>query len=291
MNTADIALAVAVSFFWGLNFVVAKLGLTELPPMAMMTARFALVTLLLVPFVRAPVGRMREIAILSFTFGLVHFSLMFTGLQYVDAGVAALAIQIQVPFAALLAAVLYGDRPGWRRTVGMVVAIAGVAIVVGRPDEGSELWAVGLIVLSALVWAVANIQMQRLSDLNGFTVNGWLALFALPQLAAASLVLESGQWQVMQQAGWLGWGSVAYQAVIVVVLCYGVWYRLLRRYGVGMVMPYTVLVPVFGVIAGAVLLSEPLTWNVIVGGIMTITGVGIIVIRRPRLTENTPRTG
>lgn len=291
MSTADIALAVAVSFFWGLNFVVAKLGLTELPPLAMMTARFALVAILLVPFIRAPFGRMKEIAILSFTFGLVHFSLMFTGLQYVDAGVAAIAIQIQVPFAALLAAVLYGDRPGWRRTLGMVVAIAGVAVLIGRPDGDSELWALGLIVLSALVWAIANIQMQRLSDMSGFTVNGWVALFALPQLALASLVLESGQWEVVRQAGWLGWASVAYQAVVVVVLCYGLWYGLLRRYGVGLVMPYTILVPVFGVIAGTVLLSEPLTWNVIVGGVMTITGVGIIVIRRPRLTENTPRTG
>lgn len=107
--------AILVMVLWGLNFPVAKIGLEQFPPLAMMALRFTVVAALVVPFVKMPRGRIREIALLSFTLGFLHFSLMFSGLQYVDAAVAAVTIQIQVPFAAVLGMVLFGDTLGWRR--------------------------------------------------------------------------------------------------------------------------------------------------------------------------------
>ncbi len=289
MTLADGLVGLLIAFFWGLNFAISKAGLEQFPPILMISLRFALVAMLLVPFVPMPRGRMKEIAFFSITLGLLHFSLMFSGLAQVDAAVAAITIQIQVPFAALLSAILFRDPPGWRRMLGMALAIAGVAILAGEPRTSSVLWAVGLIVAAALIWAVSNIQMKKLADVDGFALNGWMALLAAPQLLLTSLLIERGQWAAITSADLLDWGSVAYQGVIVVILGYGLWYRLLRRYSVNQVMPFTLLVPLFGVLSGVLFLGEAQTWPLAAGGMATIIGVAIIVLRRPKLVEQKSR--
>ena len=289
MRLADFLVGLMITVFWGMNFAVSKLGLAQFPPLLMIALRFAVVAVLLVPFLPMPRDRMREIALYAVTLGLLHFSLMFNGLARVDAAVAAITIQIQVPFAALLSAILLKDPPGWRRLLGMALAIGGVAILAGEPRSSSALWAIGLIVAAALVWAVSNIQMKQLADVDGFALNGWMALMATPLLLLASLILESGQWQAMADADWRGWGSVVYQALIVVILGYGLWYRLLRRYSVNQVMPFTLLVPLFGVLSGVVFLGEAVTWALAIGGLTTVAGVAIIVFRRPRLVDQKTR--
>ncbi len=285
MKLADILVGLMIAFIWGMNFAVSKTGLTQFPPLLMIALRFALVAALLIPFFPMPRDRIKEIALYSVTLGLLHFSLMFNGLARVDAAVAAITIQIQVPFAALLSAVLLRDPPGWRRLLGMALAIGGVTILAGEPRTSSALWAIGLIVAAALVWAISNLQMKRLADIDGFAVNAWMALLATPQLLLASLLIEEGQLAAIVSAGWLGWGAIAYQSVVVVILGYGLWYQLLRRHTVNQVMPFTLLVPLFGVLSGVVFLGEAVTWALAVGGAATITGVGIIVFRRPRLVE------
>ena len=75
---------------------------------------------------------------------------------------------------------------------------------------------------------------------------------------------------------------MVYQAVLVVVVGYGVWTWLLRQYEINQAMPITLLVPLVGVLSGVVFLGESLTLPLILGGLLTIVGVGIILIRRPR---------
>lgn len=77
--------------------------------------------------------------------------------------------------------------------------------------------------------------------------------------------------------------SVAYQAVFVVGIGYGAWYWLLKRYAVNQVMPFMLLMPVFGVASGVAFLDKPVTLAPVGGAALTILGVGIIIIRRPKL--------
>jgi O-acetylserine/cysteine efflux transporter len=285
MKPRDLVLVLIVMVIWGLNFVVAKWGLTQFPPIFMMGLRFAVVAALLLPFVRIPKKQLRGIALLSFTLGCVHFSLMFTGLQGTDAAAAAIAIQIQVPFAALIAAVVLKDRLGWRRAGGMALAFVGVVIMAGEPRLSGNLLPLGLIIAASFMWAVANVQIKQLGAVDGFALNAYLGLFAAPQLFLTSALLETGQIAALRSADWVGWSAVAYMAILVTVISYVMWFRVLRRYTVNQAMPFTLLVPVLGVLSAALLLDEPLTWRVILGGVATIAGVAVIVLRRPRLAE------
>ncbi len=63
----------------------------------------------------------------------------------------------------------------------------------------------------------------------------------------------------------------------------GVWYRLLRRYDLNQAMPFMLLIPLFGVASGVIFPAEQPTPALIAGGLLTVAGVGVIVLRRPRL--------
>lgn len=291
MSARDIAGLLLVALVWGVNFAVVKAGLAELPPVFFVALRFAAVALVLVPFVRLPRQKLGRLVLLSMTLGGLHFSLMFVGLRDLDVATAAIAIQLQVPFAAILAAVFLDDRLGWRRLAGMAIAFAGVALIAGEPRIGGNLMPLALVVSAALVWAVANIQIKALGDIDVFALSAWVAVLAAPQLFVASLLLEDGQWTALAAAGWAAWGSIAYQVVLVTILGYGIWYWNMQRHAVNQVMPFTLLVPLFGVLSGIVFFDERLTGPMIAGGLATIAGVAVVVIRRPRVVAPSTKGG
>jgi O-acetylserine/cysteine efflux transporter len=281
MKPFDLFLAIVVMLIWGINFVVAKFGLAELPAILLMAMRFGTVALVLIPFVRVPRGRLKGILLLSFSLGTVHYAFMFTGMARLDAGTTAVLTQLQVPFSALIAALLYGEKLGWVRATGMAVAFAGVAIMMGEPRLTTDVVAVGFVIFATLVWALANIQIKELGPVDGFSLNAYLGLFAAPQLLITSLVLESDHRAVLAQADWTAVAfAVFYLAVIVQIVSYAIWYRLLRLYPVNQVMPITLLCPVLGVLSGVVLLGERLTWPIVIGGAATLAGVAIIMLWR-----------
>ncbi|WP_119166964.1 DMT family transporter [Algihabitans albus] len=279
----DVAAFVLVMAIWGFNFAVVKTALETFPPIFMTALRFAMVAAVLLPFVAIPRGHFLGVFLVSVTLGFLHFSLMFTGLDGIDASTAAIAIQLQVPFAALLAAFVFGDKLGWRRALGMATAFAGVAVIAGEPRMAGSYLSLGLVVTAAMIFAISNIQVKKLGTLNGWTVAGWMSFFAVPQLFAASLLLEDGQIEALRAADWLAWGCIVYNAIVVMVIGYGLWYRLLRRYEVNTAMPFTLLVPLFGVMTGVLVLGETLDLSLILGGLLTIVGVGIIILRRPKV--------
>jgi len=292
MKFIDLAGLVTVALVWGVNFAVGKAGVLIMPPIAFVSLRFLAVALVLLPFLRWPPPRWRELLLLSVVLGVVHFSLMFSGLVALDISTASIAIQLQVPFAAMLAAYFFSERLGWRRLTGMAIAFAGVVLIAGEPRLEGNLLPLFLVITAACVWAFANILIKRLGDDVGvWPLNGWIALLAVPQTALLSALTEENQIAAIIAGGWELAAWIVYQALLVTVFGYGVWYSCMRRYSVNQVMPFTLLVPLFGVLSGVVFFDDRLTWPMIVGGIGTILGVAIITIRRPRVLAPSTKAG
>lgn len=281
MKPVDALLVVVVMALWGVNFVFGKWAVAELPPIFAIALRFSLVAALLLPFVRTPWADLKRIALLSLTLGCVHFSVFFTGVSGLDAGLGAIVAQSQVPFATLLGAILYRDYPGWRRWTGMLLAFVGIWLAAGEPRMGGGAFYIGLCLAGSFAWAVANFQIKALSHVDGFALNAYMALFAVPMQLAVSFSIESGHWQKMQAASLHAWFGVVFMAVVISVCTYWIWYRMIRRYEVNLVMPYSLLVPVFGVLSGVTISGDPLGWRTVAGCLLTVAGVGIITIRRP----------
>ncbi|MBL6935883.1 MAG: EamA family transporter [Alphaproteobacteria bacterium] len=277
MKPVHIFLMILAMACWGFNFVVIKTGLPELPPLLMLALRFSLVAVLLVPFMRPPTGRIVEIARISMILGFFHFGLLFWGLTQVEAALGAVVIQLQLPFAVIMAILLLNERPSTASLIGTAIAFAGVILIGSRAEfQGNGVYLL-LIVLAAAGWAFSNIPIKRLGPINVFTLNGWISLFAAPQLLALSLMLESGQGEALMTAGWRGYGAVAYMALISTIAVYGMWYYLLGKYPMSQIVPYTLVAPLAGILGGTMILGEELTEMMVLGAAATLAGVAIIV--------------
>jgi O-acetylserine/cysteine efflux transporter len=276
-----LGLILMVLCFWGFNFAMVKVGLRDLPPFMLTSLRFFAVALLLTPFVKPPRGRWRDMLVISMLLGVAHFALMFNGLTGLDASTAAISIQLQVPFASLLAAIFMKDKLGWRRALGMLIAFAGVVIIAGEPRLDGQYVYLGMVISAACLWAVANLVIKMQRPMDGMTLLAWMSVFASPCLLALSFVFEDNQWEALSNIGFDGIYAVVYQSLFVVVIGYGVWYHLLRQYSLNVMMPFTLLLPPIGVLSGVVVLGERLSITFLIGAAVTVVGVAIILIRRP----------
>ena len=255
MNPFHLFLAVAVMLVWGCSFVVAKLAISEMPPLLFMGIRYIMTSVLLLPF-------------------------MLRGLLRVDAAISVMLMQAQVPFAALLAVMYFRERVGWRAAVGMLVAFSGVFLLVGEPQTASAPFSAGLIVVAAFLWAVSAIQVKRLGVFDPFALNGWIALFAAPQMLIASFIIENGHREALVDIVPTVWFGFAYLILAVTVFGYGVWYWLLQHYEINRALPLTLLTPVFGFVAGVWFLDESAEFTRLLGALIVLVGVGAIVIQR-----------
>lgn len=285
LSVLDWTAAWAVVLIWALNFIVGKLGVMQIPPLLLMALRFAVVAVLLIPFMKPLPGRWPTVVALSVVLGVLHFGLMFSGLRGIDAGPAAIAIQLTVPFSALLALAFYRERLGLWQLAGMLVAFIGVYLLAGNSPRAPSLPHFLMVVAAAFAWAFANVLIKRLGPVNPFTLNAWVALLACPQLLLMSLLLEDGQAMAVQAAGWQVWGAIAYMAIGSSIIAYGLWYHLIGKHAMNSIVPMTLLSPVLAVALAVPLLGEAVTSSVLIGGAVTLTGVAMIQFLRPRLPE------
>ena len=280
----DLMLGLLVIAIWALNIIVIKVGVAELPPLLMTTLRFMLVAALLVPFYPVARAQLPFLLLLSITFGSLHFALLFIGLGQAEAGTGALLVQMGTPFATLLAVVFLKETLGAKRIAGLLLSFAGVIVLAGGPTLPSPL-PLTILLLSAFGWAVSQLLIKRGPPIAPLALAGWVALFAIPQVALGSWLFETGQWQAIQQASWRGWGAVVYTAVMSSIVAYGIWYALLRRHPVNRVVPMTLLVPVLAVGLGALLMGDSLGIHKLLGGGLVVAGIALIVLnvdqRRP----------
>ncbi|MED5458333.1 MAG: EamA family transporter, partial [Pseudomonadota bacterium] len=277
MPLRDLLLGLLVMVIWSLNIIVIKVGVAELPPLLMTTLRFILVAALLVPFYPVARAQLPFLVLLSITFGSLHFALLFIGLGQAEAGTGALLVQMGTPFATLLAVVFLKEKLGPKRLAGLLLSFAGVVVLAGGPTLPSPL-PLTILLLSAFGWAVSQLLIKRGPPIAPLALAGWVALFAVPQVALASWLFEQNQWQAIAQASWLGWGAVAYTAIMSSIAAYGIWYALLRRHPVNRVVPMTLLTPVFAVGLGVLLMDDPLGVHKLVGGGLVVAGIALIVL-------------
>ena len=281
MPIRDLLLALCVPLIWGLGFTFAKAGLGEFPPLFLMGMRFCLTALVLVWFVGIPRGHLWAICWIALIGATLQYGLTFTGLSLTDASLAVIVVQLEVPFATLLAMLVFRERPGWQCLIGILVAFAGVVLIAGQPDLRGELWPMFLVMAGAFTWAVGQIMVKRLGvAVGGFALIAWVGVFAGPQMIVASLLIESGHAEALRSATWVGWGTVIYLGLVMTALGYGIWFRVLARNPVSQVMPVLLLLPVFGVIGSIVILGERPGPSVLLGGAIVIAGVSMIVLKR-----------
>lgn len=283
MKFTDALLAITIALVWGINFVAAKFGLQHFPPMMLMGLRFAIVALCLVPFYLRGDTPHKAILPMAFVYGLAYHALAFTGLwKGLSVGAGVITVQMHVPFTALLGIWWLKDPLGWRRTAGMAIAFIGLVIVVGSPSVMEHIEGFILVLMSAVCWAVYNIQVKQLK-IPVLRYLAWFSCYSAIFLIGGSLIIEQPTAALFTNIPYTAIGSLAYMAVLTTIVGLGLWSHLIGIYSVHQVTPFSMLAPVFGVIGASLMLHEPISMNILIGGTITIIGVTVIALRRPAL--------
>ena len=282
MTFRDTLLALSVPLLWGLGLTFSKVAVTEFPPILLMTLRFALTACLLVWFVPIPRNLLKQIFWIAMVSAAIQYGLTFYGLKMLDASTAALVIQLEVPFLAILGAVILKESVGVKRVAGIIIAFAGVAVIAGEPRLADNQLGILLCASGAFTWAVGQVMIRRLGTVGGFMLIAWVAVFATPQLFVASLIVEGNPVPAIMAASWKVWAVVLYLGIIMTAVGYGIWYNLIGRLPVNQVGPFLLLLPVVAVVGSVTLLGETLTWWLVGGGVAILSGVSLIVLENSR---------
>lgn len=289
MTAKDIGLAVLVQVIWGVGFTLMKPTMGAFPPLLFIALVYGVIALAVTPLTgrgRTPFAWMMLIAALG---GSAQSCLLAFGLNLLPATTSNLLLQLTVPFAILMSWAARIDRPSLRNGLGSLVAMAGVAIVIGAPDATKSVLGIAAITLGALSWATAQILIRLRCKDSGPVFYAAMARHACPQALLASLVLEEDQLGWLARATAQDWAALVAIALIGFAGGYMLWYKLLVRNRIDQLLPFSLLMPPVGVATGALALQEPLRASLLLGGAVILVGLAVIVWRSRRAAPRRPQ--
>jgi len=282
MSAKSTLIAFAIIIIWASNFLVIKTGGEAFEPLMLLAFRFFIAGLIFLPFVKWPgVYKATQIAFIGLLLGLLHQGTMFVGIQQTSTSLMSIILQTNVIIITLMAWVILKEHIGWRTWGGIFIAIIGVIILVYKPGDTGNAQGITLGFISAAFVAFANFMMKQVDSVHAPTYMVFLHLPIAPLILLASFFIEGTSW--INNAPNLNWKligfAIFYQAIILSI-SHIYWQKLMVKHKISQLMPLTLMIPVFTMIMAIVILDEEITTNIIIGGALTIAGVGLITLRK-----------
>lgn len=282
MPIRHILLALLVVAIWGFNFVVIKLSVEALPPLLAAALRFFCAALPLVFFIRPPKAHWWLVVGFGLSFGFLLYAFLNLSIAWgISAGLSSLVLQVQAFFTMGLAFLILGERPSRFQVIGALVAFGGIAVIATERLGATALLPLGMNLLAALSWGLANVLTKKAGKVDALAFTVWGALAAPLPLLALSLLVEGPDTVLAALAGF-GWreaGLIAFLAYPATLLGGAIWSWLLGRHPATTVAPFTLLVPISGLLSGYLVLGETITTIEIAGGLLVIAGLVVTLWR------------
>jgi O-acetylserine/cysteine efflux transporter len=291
MQPVHIILGLLAVAIWGVNFVVLKIALVDIPPILLTALRFSLSCLPVLFLPRPPGMRISHMIIYGLTAFLGQYVFLFVAMKLgMPAGLSSVTLQLQVFVTILLSVVLLGERPKPIQIIGGAIALAGLATIAATVGAGTTIPALAMlfIVLSASIWAVGNLTVRLAGPQAGFgTLAGvaWASLVPIIPAFALSAAVEG-------PAAWAySWATVrpisiaalGFTVVLSTWLGFAIWGKLLSTYAASVAAPFALLVPVFGGLSAYLILGETLSTQRLIGSALIFAGLAIILLPWGRL--------
>jgi drug/metabolite transporter (DMT)-like permease len=277
---------------WGSTWLFIKLGLEDLPPLTFAGIRFVIATIIVFALIlvrRVSLPRTKRdwtllavTGILSFT---LNYGLVFWGEQYISSGLAAL-LQSTLPLFGLVIAHFYlpKERMTWMKVFGVLLGVLGVGVIFSNQLQVSgkqALWGSSALVMSAFCAAYANVLVKAYGlNLQPSVLAGGQMLFGLIPLLLIGIPLEGNpinyRWTPIAVL------SLFYLAIVGTVVAFLLYYWLVHNMDVTKTMLIALVTPVTAVILGMLVLKEEMNWRTLIGGVMIMSGLALIVMRRAK---------
>ncbi|WP_285428203.1 DMT family transporter [Pseudomonas sp. lyk4-R2A-8] len=278
----------AVTMIWGGTFVAGRYLADHIDPLLAASLRFILASLALLLFMALarirlvrPTGRqLRQLALLGF-FGIFFYNLcFFYGLHYINASRASLIVALNPAVIGLASSLLFKEQLGRARIIGIALCLGGAATVIvsrnpqllqSAPNHGLG----DLLILGCVVgWGIYSLYSRELNaSLGPLQTVTWSVLLGAAMLAAATAFMGGFSLQAVSRIDLPQALSLGYLGVLGSALAYIGYYDGIRRIGATRSGVFIALNPLTAVICGALLLGEPLSAPMLMGGAVILWGI------------------
>ncbi|WP_448658922.1 DMT family transporter [Sphingomonas sp. CJ99] len=280
MPPATLALMLVINLFWAGNIIISKYIVATLgvPPFWAAGIRGFIIAVALSPWLfplPRPFGRILFIA-LAMSGG--SFGLSMVGLMTAAPSAVAIVSLLGAPLTVLLAILMLDEQVGWRRGVGIALAFGGVVTALAEPQTMRASTGLLFVLAGAVVGALGSVMMKRV-EVGAVKLQAWAGVSTGIGLMLASIVFERDQAAAGAAAGWPFWAAIATSALLVSVVAHTAYFWVLRRHDANLVAPLTLLTPVFAVMMGAWITNDPVSAQMVVGGLIAMAGVAVILVR------------
>ena len=290
LTSLEITAIVAVLVIWGVNNAAAKVATETMSPLLVGALRFVLAAACLAWFVRPPFPDWKSLAIIVVLGGPIHYGLIYLAFWLAqDVSPVSVAAQMWIPFTALFAFILLGERLSKLALGGMAVAFLGVAWMTLDPHAFEDWKAILVGIAASGCWAMTTVIARRTTSIPPLKMQGLLALVALPGLAAASAVFERDQVDQILSATPLVWVCILWAGIASSVVATSLTFWLVQRREAGRVTPYLLATPVVSIAIGWGLLGDVLTVQILVGATLTMAGVALVALAERGLRAGAAR--
>jgi drug/metabolite transporter (DMT)-like permease len=271
---------------WSFAFVAGKIGVTDCPPLILLTARFSLAGILILG-ISALRGEALSLswrdaavfAVLGLANNALYLGLGYTGLQTVSAGLGGLVVSANPVFTAVLAALFLGEALTWRKVAGLLLGVSGVSFIVWhRISVGSDSWHGILFTLASLASIVAGtILFKVLAPKGSLWVGNGVQNLAAGVVLLPFAVALSDVGDIVPSARLLG--AFAFLVLGGSILGYLLWFHLLKVCGATAASAYHFLMPPLGMLFAWMVLGEHVEIRDLLG--IVPVALGIYLVTRP----------
>jgi len=288
LDARAMAIVVGLCLLWGLGQVSIKVANRGVSPIFQAAVRSVVAAILVALWARArglPLVHRDRTLMHGLAIGLLfgsEFVFIYLGLSYTTASHSVVFLYTAPFFVAVGAHwLLPGEPLTGRKVAGLLLAFAGVMVTLwdslGRPTR-LQLAGDLMAMAGGFLWAATSLYLKRVvrTSMTPSQMLFYQLGFSAVQLCLMSLFFESRR---ILDLSPLVIGSLAYQGIIVAFASYLVWFWLIQVYPVSHVSAFTFFTPIFGVLLGGLLLSEPLTLKLLMGG--GLVTVGMILVNWP----------
>ena len=289
MSVSHVLQALLVVLIWGVNFVVIRWGLNEVPPFLLAAARFSLVVFPAIFFIKKPNVPWRWLIAYGLFNSFGQFAFLFWAMKVgMPAGLASVVHQAQVFFTLIFSVLILQQRTQVTQWLGLMIAVLGLALIAYGKNVGSaagmQMTTVGLLLnlLGAASWAMGNVVVSAMRRAGiqpePFGLVIWSSLIPIVPFLLISGLFERHVYPDWQAISWHSMVSALYLAWAATLLGYGLWSRLLSQYEPNRVAPFTLLVPVVGLLTAWLVLGERLNFWQLWGSACLLIGLAVNVL-------------
>lgn len=272
---------------WGFIFVAAKEAVTDMPPFAVLSIRFLLAAILLLPFFPKPPIPIKNIIVIALVFGVGHLGTMFWSLHLgLGSAVGIVVDQLGIPISLILAFFIFKEKPTSFAIFGILLAMLGTYILADTPNISSNPIAFWLMVITSFFWAYYCILLKKFQSPSPLGLIAWLSLFSFIMHFILSMLFETNQLASLKTASLSQITSLLYTVIFGLIIAHSIWGHLMKTESMNKIVPMVLLVPIFGIFGGAICLKEPITTSMILGSLIMFSGVGLTFIKPSNRNKN-----